>query len=537
MSRGVRPVGALVLLLAGCGPAVLGIQLELVTKACPGATTDANPLNGVTQLRFQLTGDGLQPQTITADVGSGHAQIPNVALGANRRITVVALNGTRVHARADSGRFDALGPNDVHLRLFLRDVDGFTGTGDAAGNCTHMVAPRAGHALSLLPDGRVLVSGGYSFDGSTPPRLVYHDDAEVFDPASGTFAPLAPSPTVRRAGHAALTVSGAAGAGILLAGGEGPQDAAGTVGAVGSFELFANGIWTQYTPASGSPARAHAATAVDLKTGAAVIAGGQAGPDKSGVNVYASVTYFDPATNTLKDATTPLRVGPLTDAVAVARANLVAGSQLGGIVLVGGRDQAGNTLAQISGLIWGPASSSSLDFVDDPTFKAAAFQLPTPRAHHVALRTLDDLVLTAGGVVSMTVGGFDYSNATAAITLIDPAGARVSDLPATLSQARADSCAALLDDGSALVAGGAWKDSSGLHSGRSVDLIGPDRSVRVTLGPPDGSGDGLLQAARHRPACIKLRNGSVLVMGGMQYPPGGGTPVVLDSAEIYTPVD
>jgi hypothetical protein len=541
MPPGRRPAArafVLALWLAGCGPAVLGIQVELVTKACPGATTNTNPLNGVTRLRFHLTGDGLQPQTISADLNSGRAQIPNIAVGANRRLTVEALTGSRVQARADSGRFDAQGPSDVHLRLFLRNLDSFTGTGDPSGACTHMTTTRAGHAMALLPDGRVLISGGYSFDGSTPPKLVYHDDAEVFDPATGAFAPLNPGPIARRAGHAALTVSGGSGAGILLAGGEGPPDAAGTgaVVAVGSFELFANGSWTQFAPGGGSPARTRAAAAVDLKTGAAVIAGGQAGP-KSGASVYQSVTYFDPATNSLKDAALPLRVGPLSDAVAVARANLSAGSQLGGIVLVGGRDQNGSTLAQISGLIWGPSPTSSLDFVDDPAFKAPAFKLPSPRAHHVALRTVDDMVLTAGGVLTIAPGVFDYANATAAITLIDPAGGQVADLPAPLSQARADSCAALLDDGTALVAAGAWKDSSGIHSARSVDLIGPDHSVRVAFGPPNGTGDGLLQSARHRAACLKLRDGSVMVSGGLQYPAAGGLPVVLDSAEIYMPVN
>ena len=231
----------------------------------------------------------------------------------------------------------------------------------------------------------------------------------------------------------------------------------------------------------------------------------------------------------------PLRAGQLTDAVAVARANLAGQTPRGGIVLVGGRDGSGDVSAQISGLIWGPSPTSSLDFVDDATFQAAAFKLPSPRAHHVALRTVDDLVMTAGGVTALTVGGFDYSNATAAITLIDPLAGQVYDLPEPLSQARADSCAALLDDGTVLVAGGAWKDANGIHTGRNVDLIAPDHSVRLARGPPDGSGDGMLEAARHHAACLKLPDGSVLVTGGLQYPDGGGQPVVLDSAEIYMP--
>ena len=526
----MRAAALVALALAGCGPAVLGIDVELITKACPGSASDTNPLTGVTQLRFGLTGDGLEPLTLTVDLSKGKAQLPNIPVGANRRIKVDALVGASVRARADSGKFDALGPSDVHLRLFLRNLDAFSGTGDATAACTHMTAPRAGHGMALLPDGRVLISGGYSFDTSSPPNLIYRNDVEVFDPGSGSFAPLSPGPAARRAGHASLSVSGESGAGILLVGGEGPADAAGVTRAtaVKPFELFANGTWTELLPTG--PARTHAAAAVDLRTGSALVAGGQSGPDVPGVSVYRTVSYFDPATNTIHDAAAPLTAGPLTDAVAVARGNRASGTQRGGVVLVGGRDQNGKVLAQISGLVW-----SGLDFVDDPTFKAPAFVLPTPRAHHVALRTLDDLVLTAGGVTALTVGAFDESNATAAITLIDPMAGQVFDLPVPLSQARADACAVLLDDGTALVAGGAWKDTGGGHSARSVDLIGADRSVRKAFGPPNGTGDGMLQAARHRAACLKLRDGSVLVSGGLHYPAGGGTPVVLDSAEIYMP--
>ena len=46
------------LLLLGCGPAVLGVSVELVTKSC---STDPNrdPGKNVTQLRFHISGDGL----------------------------------------------------------------------------------------------------------------------------------------------------------------------------------------------------------------------------------------------------------------------------------------------------------------------------------------------------------------------------------------------------------------------------------------------------------------------------------------------
>ena len=55
----------------------------------------------------------------------------------------------------------------------------FTSTGS-------MAVARALHQATLLPDGRVLVSGGF---GSPSPGAPGPDHAEVYDPATGTFAP------------------------------------------------------------------------------------------------------------------------------------------------------------------------------------------------------------------------------------------------------------------------------------------------------------------------------------------------------------
>lgn len=77
-----------------------------------------------------------------------------------------------------------------------------------------MTMPRMSHRLTLLGDGRVLVSGGFSTmsDGETGYRF-----AEIFDPASETFAPL-DSPVIRTvAQHVALRLPGG---GVLLLGGE-----------------------------------------------------------------------------------------------------------------------------------------------------------------------------------------------------------------------------------------------------------------------------------------------------------------------------
>jgi hypothetical protein len=512
----MRAAALALLLLAGCGPAVLGIQVTLVTASCPGAP---DPKSGLTKLRFKLTGEGIAPQTPPpVDFASGTAKIPNVPIGANRRLTVEGLDSTgRVRARADSGKFDALGPGDVQLTLFLRPVDTLTLTSDRSGRCTRMNRTRAAHSMTLLPDGRVLIAGGY--DAS----FHYFGDAEIYDPSTGAFTMLSSHLSAPRALHSALPVAGGAlGNAVLVAGGQGPVN--NTPTAIPTWEVFANGSWTQAS-AGASPAREHQASAVDLRKGYALLAGGEAGPERAGVQVYSSASYYDPASSAVREVARPLRYGPLADAVAVSRAR-----PRGGVMLLGGHDADGNVLPQISGLLW---SDEFGDYLDDTLYRDAKFVLPSPRAHHVAVALKNDTVLTAGGITSLPhgLGPLDYSSTTAEVTLIDTAAVALGNV-GTLSQARADSCAALLQDGSVLVAGGAWRDPAGPHSARNVDLI-------TSLGgswhvQPPGGGDGLLRDARHHAACVTLNDGSVLVTGGQQY--RSSSVDVLDSAEIYTPV-
>ena len=62
--------------------------------------------------------------------------------------------------------------------------DPATGTFTPTGS---MAVARALHQATLLPDGRVLVSGGFGTDPSSP-RVPGPEHAEVYDPATGTFA-------------------------------------------------------------------------------------------------------------------------------------------------------------------------------------------------------------------------------------------------------------------------------------------------------------------------------------------------------------
>lgn len=82
-----------------------------------------------------------------------------------------------------------------------------------------MTAPRAAPAVAALPDGRVLVAGGY--DGSES-----LSSAEVFDPATGSFAATS-SLNVPRFGAVATALSDGR---ILVTGGDVRPHAAGICG-------------------------------------------------------------------------------------------------------------------------------------------------------------------------------------------------------------------------------------------------------------------------------------------------------------------
>ena len=95
---------------------------------------------------------------------------------------------------------------------------------------TSMNTPRMSHTATLLPTGKVLITGGYNYDDS------YLNNAELYDPASGTWSATNSMTTVRVRHTAALLADGR----VLVAGG---QDNAVYLSSV---ELYdpASGTWS-----------------------------------------------------------------------------------------------------------------------------------------------------------------------------------------------------------------------------------------------------------------------------------------------------
>jgi hypothetical protein len=134
-----------------------------------------------------------------------------------------------------------------------------------------MLEPRASGTATLLPDGRVLLAGGYPGEGTSPVA-----SAEVFDPATGRFSATAPMTTPRAIHTATLLDDGR----VLLSGGiDGEGEALQTT------ELFDPRTATFSTGHDLSSARA-AHSAVALRNRVVLVGGIVDGPALTTTDIF-----------------------------------------------------------------------------------------------------------------------------------------------------------------------------------------------------------------------------------------------------------
>ena len=156
--------------------------------------------------------------------------------------------------------------------VLVQPCAGQSGTWTATGS---LATARDDHTATLLPNGKVLVAGGYDGSGTLA-------SAELYDPASGTWTATGSLATARYRHTATLLPNGK----VLVAGGSDNS------GALASAELYdpASGTWT----ATGSLATARDChTATLLPNGKVLVAGGF-----DGSGSLASAELYDPASGT-----------------------------------------------------------------------------------------------------------------------------------------------------------------------------------------------------------------------------------------------
>lgn len=304
---------------------------------------------------------------------------------------------------------------DANLRALASAelYDSVSGTFAPTGELTE---PRWGQTATLLPDGRVLMTGGSQFADASPVALA---SAELYDPARGTFAPTGDL-TVPRWGHTATLLRDGR---VLIVGGTQRPEAGLT--AVASAEIYdpANGTSTP-TGDLTVPRLGHTATL--LPDGRVLVAGGIETRDAS---VLASAELFDPATSSFT------RTGQMTSARALQTATVLPDAR---VLLAGGTD-AIEIRALASAELYDTASGTFTPTGD----------LTLPRLNHTATVLWDGRALIAGG----TVGGSPLASAE----LFDPTSSSFSQI-GFMAAAHTSHTATLLANGQVLIAGGPGGD-------------------------------------------------------------------------------
>lgn len=290
--------------------------------------------------------------------------------------------------------------------------------------------PRQGETITLLKDGRVLVTGGARNIGYRAEL----SSAEIYNPESGTFSPTG-SMSVPREGHTATLLNDGR---VLIAGGSDNGQHT-----ISTAEIYDPGIGT-FTPAGSMTVPREAHTATLLLSGQVLIAGGGRAGMPGGYIVYRNGELYDPRSGTFSAINSPM-VGDRVGASAVLL-------QDGRALIVGGKS-ARVLLAGTFGGTRNIASFAPLNTAEYYDPESHSFQKAPDMhgPHYLGTATL----LTDGSV--LVTGGWRQQGPVVI-------GSKESDLyDATMSTfdqvppmhvGRLDQTATLLDSGKVLVAGG-----------------------------------------------------------------------------------
>ena len=303
--------------------------------------------------------------------------------------------------------------------------DPSTGTFALTGS---MTSPRYAHTATLLPNGKVLVTGGLGNGGSGKPPPVLAS-AELYDPAAGTFAATGNMLAPRTNHTATLLATGK----VLIVGG------IGNIGITGQIPYSGHGLLTAelYDPASGlfttvgSMSRgryAHAATL--LANGKVLITGGFISSDPAEIP-------FPPFTDEAE----------LYDPVSGSFAS--AGSMHTGRAL-----HTSTLLSNGKVLLTGGYGVSAHEEIYDPTTGtfSSTGSMAIRRLAHTATLLSTGQVLIAGGWTDpcyLLCG----TAATTTLELFDPASGTFTPI-GTMRAARTAHTATVLPNGDTLLAGG-----------------------------------------------------------------------------------
>lgn len=312
------------------------------------------------------------------------------------------------------------------LNLWLQELDKvranhFSNPNPAPGTIRftgNMEVERSWHRSTLLPDGKVLVTGGLDSYGTALAS------AEIYDPATERFIN-AGNLNSKRAGHSATLLPNGK---VLIAGGAYSQNDWETLS---SAELYdpSTGRFTQ-TDSLKTARMGHEATL--LADGRVLITGGTSASRDS--RCLASAEIYDPGTGAFIEA------GDMSEPRVDHTATLLPN---GKVLVTGGYAMRNSSSGLTSGAeLYDPATNR---------FSPVA-GMNFHRYKHSAVLLGDGKVLVAGGIASYP----DKPRDTTA-ELFDPATNRFVKTGAmVLDRFKVKNAAVLLQNGKVLIAGGSW---------------------------------------------------------------------------------
>jgi hypothetical protein len=318
-----------------------------------------------------------------------------------------------------------------------------------------MTEQRASHTATLLPDGRVLITGGFRKEHGGDDEA-YSSTAELFDSRTRKFSATGEM-SYKRGGHTATLLTGGL---VLIAGGWN------LMGVISSAELY-DPASEKFTTIGSMSIRRGGCSATLLNDGRVLICGG------TGRDVTASAELFDPA----RKSFTP------TGSMTIPRHSHTATLLPGGRVLIaGGLSRRDAVLA--SSEIYDPGTG---------TFAASA-DMAAPRCKQAAVGLSRGEILILGGTDETT-----WRGNLALIERFDTGGEKFIRIPdMKRPRARFGMAVAPLADGSLVVAGG-------------------DRAIEL-LNSAGGEAEPSVVASLDRPyyysTATTLYTGSVLILGG-----------------------
>lgn len=344
--------------------------------------------------------------TLTGSLSSGRT-LPTATLLANGKVLVAG--GQNIGT-----------PSAVFATCELYDPA--TGTWSATGS---MATGRANHVAVRLPNGKVLVTGGYALDQQG--RL---KSAELYDPATGSWSSAGNMSVARNGPSIDLLPNGT----VLVTGGSGTGT---NLDAVNSSEVFDPALGTWSPVANMSVARSGQTSNV-LANGKVLIAAGGAGTFTT-PELHASAELYDPVTKTF--AATGAVTVPRGFHKSVVLAN-------GKVLMIGGSNFTTTTFGNSD--LYDPATGTW----------TATGALATPRISHSA-------TVLANGRVLVTGGGGNAPGVLSSVEVYDVATGTWSAAQ-PLRVARSNHAAVLLANGKVLVVGG-----QGAGAATSAELFDP----------------------------------------------------------------